>query len=287
MLRFAVVLVPMFVTSATQAQQIDLATVTNALDKDGKFVLTSANVHVLNYDFTHDGEKVEALIFRPGKDARYPGLLLIPGYSRTARDYIPQGIRFAKEGYACVAVTQRGFGKSSGKADFVGPKTLAALEAAVERFKKEPHVDAGRLGVFGYSRGAMAASLLAVRRTDLKAVVLGAGIYDFKKAYDEITLQGIRENMDAEAGTGADAVAERSSLLKMDKLACPVLILHGEQDANSPVSQAKLLDAKLTELKKEHEIKLFPDRDHNLGMPNVMNNSLDFFKRKLMAPAGK
>ena len=73
----------------------------------------------------------------------------------------------------------------------------------------------------------------------------------------------------------------------MDKLACPVLILHGEKDVNSPVSQAKLLQAKLTELKKDHEIKLFPDRDHNLGMPNVMNNSLDFFKRKMVAPAGK
>ena len=29
-------------------------------------------------------------------------------------------------------------------------------------------------------------SLLAVKLKDVKAVVLGAGIYDFKKAYDEI-----------------------------------------------------------------------------------------------------
>jgi dipeptidyl aminopeptidase/acylaminoacyl peptidase len=265
----------------SHAQGVDLQTVTDALDMDGKFVLTSADIHILTYDFDHDGEKVEAIIFRPGKDARYPGLLMIPGFSRTARDYIPQGIRFAREGFACVAVTQRGFGKSTGKADFVGPKTLAALEAALNKFKQESFVDSARLGVFGYSRGAMAASLLATQRTDLKAVVLAAGIYDFKKAYVEITLTGIRENMEAEAGLTPAAVAERSSLLRMDKLICPVLILHGEKDVNAPVSQAKQLQQRLIELKKDHEIKLFPDRDHNLGMQNLSTASIDFLKRKL------
>ena len=53
-------------------------------------------------------------------------------------------------------ITQRGFGKSTGKPDFVGPKTIAALEAGFQKFSKEPFVDATRLGVFGYSRGAIA-----------------------------------------------------------------------------------------------------------------------------------
>ena len=59
------------------------------------------------------------------------------------------------------------------------------------------------MGIYGYSRGGMAASLLAVKLDDVQAVVLGAGIYDFKEAYDEVTIKGIKgicENMENETG---------------------------------------------------------------------------------------
>src|SRR5262245_19603357 len=107
---------------ATAQQMLDLETVAAALDKDGKFIFERANVVVIKSDFVCDGDAVEAIAFRPIKDGKYPGVVLIPGYSRTARDYIPLGIRFAREGIAALAITQRGFGKSAGKPDFVGPK---------------------------------------------------------------------------------------------------------------------------------------------------------------------
>src|SRR5262249_13862437 len=160
------------------------------------------------------------------------------------------------------AVSQRGFGKSAGETDFVGPKTLAALEAGFRKFRGEPYVDGSRMGVFGYSRGAMAASLLAVRmkEAELRAAVFAAGIYDFRRAYDDIKLPGIRENMEREAGLSGDAVRARTSVTQMAALTCPVLILHGEKDENAPVSQAHLLRDRLTELKQEVELKTFPDR---------------------------
>ena len=74
------------------------------------------------------------------------------------------------------------------------------------------------MGVFGYSRGGMAASLLAVKLKDIKAAVLGAGVYDFKKAYDEMKMEGIRENMRAETGMTEQAIEERSSILQMKQL---------------------------------------------------------------------
>ena len=59
------------------------------------------------------------------------------------------------------------------------------------------------MGIYGYSRGGMAASLLAVKLDDVQAIVWGAGIYDFKEAYDEVSIKGvkgIRENMENETG---------------------------------------------------------------------------------------
>ena len=67
------------------------------------------------------------------------------------------------------------------------------MRAAYRRFqKREPYVDGSRMGIYGYSRGGMAASLLAVKLDDVQAVVLSAGIYDFKEAHDEVTIKGIK-----------------------------------------------------------------------------------------------
>jgi dipeptidyl aminopeptidase/acylaminoacyl peptidase len=89
-----------------------------------------------------------------------------------------------------------------------------------------------------------------------------------------------------ETGMTKEAVRERSSILQMERLKCPVLILHGEKDVNVPVSQALLLRDRLTQLHKESEIKLFPDREHSIG-PEVNDLTEDFFRRKLtpIAPA--
>jgi dipeptidyl aminopeptidase/acylaminoacyl peptidase len=122
-----------------------------------------------------------------------------------------------------------------------------------------------------------------VQLDDVKAVVLGAGVYDFKKQYDETGLDGIRQNMKAETGMTEEAIKHRSSILRMENLKCPVLILHGEKDINVPVSQARMLRDRLTALKKEFEIQLFPDREHGIGPENLYKYSLDFFKRKLAA----
>src|SRR5262245_66453512 len=98
---------------APAQQPLDLAKVAEALDKDGRVALDQGKVLALKYDYTVDGDAVEAIAFRPVAEGKYPAVLLIPGFARTARDYIPLGLRLAKEGFACVAVTQRGFGKSA------------------------------------------------------------------------------------------------------------------------------------------------------------------------------
>jgi dipeptidyl aminopeptidase/acylaminoacyl peptidase len=253
------------------------------MEKEGCSVLES-KIQVCKYDYSVDGKVLEAISFRPAGDGPFPGVLLIPGYPRTARNYVPLGIRLAQNGFASVAVSQPGFGKSAGPPDFVGPKTMAALTEGYRKLRRESCVDPARMGIFGYSRGAMAASLLAVELDDVKAAVFGAGIYDFQRAYDDRTLPGVRQNMKAETGMTKEAVRQRSSILRMERLKCSVLILHGENDVNVPVSQALLLRDRLTQLHKQFEIKLFPGREHSIG-PEVNDLTVDFFRRKLMANA--
>lgn len=275
----------LFASSANAQQRPDFSKLITAMDKEGCVLNESTGVTVCKRDYSIDGKNVEAISFQPQGNGKYPGLLLIPGHGTTARDWLPNGLTFARNGYAGLAVSQPGYGKSEGPGDFVGPYTLKVLTAGYRRLQRESFVDSKRMGIVGYSRGGMAASLLAVQLDDLKAVVLGAGVYDFKKAYDETGLDGIRENMKAETGMTPEAIRQRSSVLQMENLKCPVLILHGEKDVNVPVSQAYLLRDRLTALKKEFEIQIFPDRDHGIGPQNLYKYSLDFLKRKLAGAA--
>jgi len=267
--------------SEALAQQQTAEKIIQSIEKHNCTVRELSGAKVCQYDYTVDGLAVEAILFQPSGTGPFPGILMVPGYERTARNLIPLGVRLAEEVFAGLAVTQPGFGKSEGPSDFVGPKTLKVLTEGYRRLQHEGFADAKRMGVYGYSRGAMAASLLVVGDLDdAKAAVFGAGIYDFKKAYDDSTLRGVRENMKAETGMTKEAILERSSVLRMDRLKCPVLILHGEKDKNVPVSQALLLRDRLTMLHKEFEFRLFPDREHSIG-PEVTTLTVEFFQRKL------
>ena len=155
----------------------------------------ASGTRLCKYDYSFEGRAVEAISFRPVGNGPFPGLLLIPGYDRTARDLVFLGTKLADAGFAGVAVSQPGFGKSQGPSDFVGPKTIAVLTAAYRKFQKEPFVDPAKMGIYGYSRGGMAASLLAVQLDDVKAAVFSAGVYDFQKLYDDSPLIGVRLNM--------------------------------------------------------------------------------------------
>lgn len=285
--RFLLVFPLLLCGSITNAQQLSLEQVGELLEKKGCVVLGSEKVDVCKYEFSSGGLKIEAITFRPRKEGRFPSLMLIPGYQQTALSVLNLGVMFASEGFASLAITQPGWGKSQGKPDYVGPNTLRVLTEAFKKFKREPFVDSKRMGLYGHSRGGMAAALLSTRLDGLRAAILAAGIYDFKRNYEEVKLEGIKRNMELETGMTDKAIKERSAILRMEKLKCPVLILHGEKDENVPISQAIYLRDRLTQLKKEFEIKLFPDLNHGLRSPEVSTIMIDFLRRKLMGDIPK
>jgi dipeptidyl aminopeptidase/acylaminoacyl peptidase len=276
----------LLLTAITSAQQLSREKIIESLERDGCVTLEKSKVKICKYDYLSDRNMVEAISFQPLDKGPFPGLLLISGYQGTAIGYMPLAIVLAQQGFASLSVAQPGFGKSQGNPDFVGPHTIKALITGFKKFQREPYVDKNKMGIFGGSRGAIAASLMAVRLKDVKAAVFAAGIYDFKKAYDEIKIEGIRENMVAETKMTPKAIKKRSSILQMQKLNCPVLILHGEMDENAPVSQAILLRDRLIELKKDFEIQLFPNAKHDLP-GTALASSIDFFSRRLKGVPAK
>ncbi len=207
--------------------------------------------------------------------------MLVPGYQGTAKTYLSFGIIFAKQGFASMTIGTPGFGKTELKADFLGENTINAFVEGYKRFKRESFVDKNKLGIFGYSRGAIAASLMIAKLKDVKATVLGGGIYDLKKAYDEITIEGIKENIKVETGGSEKAFKERSAIFLAKKINSSVLIIHGEKDLNAPTSQAYLLRDELKRLNKDVELQIIAGQAHRIGGRDFTQLVVDFFSRKL------
>lgn len=260
---------------------IDPADVRTRLEASGRIEL--AGMLLERFGFEHEGGQVEAVVVRPGPAGRRAGIVVVPGHGRSAYDSLPQAIRLARAGFAVLVVAQPGYGGSTGPADFAGPRTIAVLTAATQRFAAAPYVDATRLGIYGYSRGALAAAALAARTDLFRASVLGGGIYDFRSAYQQIAPSPIAENMLAEAGLGDEAVRARSPIHDLEGLDGPVLIIHGEQDANAPPDQARALAARLQAIGREHRLILVPGGTHALGMAQVVTPAIGFFTRTLGA----
>jgi dipeptidyl aminopeptidase/acylaminoacyl peptidase len=247
--------------------------------------ITLRQARVCGADYSYADQNVEALMFRPATGAtNAPAVLLIPGYQRTVFDFLQLGSRLAAEGFVSMAISQPGFGRAGGAPDYVGPATMRTVADAFERLKKLPETNDERLGVYGHSRGGMAASLLAVHREDLKAAVLAAGIYDFLLAFCEAD-PGIRDNMALETGMRDRAIRNRSSIHQMENLRAAVLILHGDKDANVSVKQAYALRDRLEALGKTYQAEIIPGMDHFFGKPEITETVVTFLRKYLMPPS--
>jgi len=239
------------------------------------------NITIGSYNYIRDGFHTEALLLKQNKHERFPAILLIPGFRKSAFDFITRGITFARKGYVCLSITMPGFGRSEGNRDWVGPGTLKAIVEGYTKLRAEHFVDPNRIGVFGISRGALAASLLATGKIKVSAAVFASGLYDFRMAYDSEVDEEMKHNMQCETGVTEEAMLERSSVFTMNKLTCPVLILHGQDDKFNPIDQAYLLAQKLDELNKPYEKKFYENVGHDLGETDYMQRCIDFFNRAL------
>jgi dipeptidyl aminopeptidase/acylaminoacyl peptidase len=148
------------------------------------------------------------------------------------------------QGYVAAAVSQPGYGHSDGPPDFCGPFSQEAVVVAIDFLRKQPFVDPKKVVLYGYSRGAIVASMVATTDPKLAAVVLGAGAYNFFRWYPT-PFRGTDANIEREAGTAEEAFRARSAIYHADTRKVPVLLLHGAQDERMPVQQTEAFAERL------------------------------------------
>lgn len=238
-------------------------------------------VSYLQYSSNHLNS--EALIIRPAGKGPFPGVVFIHGHASDSWKSLWFGYQLTQFGFACLLPTQRGYGFSQGGTpDFCGPATVQAVLDGIALFREKAFVDSRRIGIWGISRGATVAGLTAsIKPRTFRALVLQSGTYDLEMYVSGRGSSEIKATIINEIGKSKYALRIRSLLPETKRLSCPILILHGEQDERVPADQARALDARLNELKKEHRTVLVPGAGHFITQSTFAAYTIPFLKAAL------
>ncbi|MFC5217192.1 CocE/NonD family hydrolase [Streptomyces coerulescens] len=217
-----------------------------------------------------DGVRVDTSYFTAAEGGRRPAVLLAHGFGGSKDDVRQQAQDLARDGYAVLTWSARGFGKSTGAVGLNDPKgEVADVSRLLDWLAKQPQVEldkAGdpRVGMAGGSYGG-AISLLAAGHDDRVDAIapaitywnladalfpngvfkkLWAGIFvnsaggceKFEKQicamYDRVAESGVP---DAQA---REMLEERSPSAVGDRIKVPTLLMQGQSDSLFPLGQA-------------------------------------------------
>lgn len=230
------------------------------------------------------GHRVEVVYVEPpDASTPHPGMLIVHGEGSDARRMLMLARVLVSRGYAVELVSLPGYGGTEGAADFAGPASVAAASAAFDALASTRGVDRTRLSVWGISRGATVALLLAAQRHDVAGVVAQSGVYDPWATWRAAAGGALGHALVAEAGGDSAAWRARAPLLAADRVKAAVFIAHGERDTDVPVAEARALAAALRAGGATVEEKYLPSGTHALGFGQVQRPALDFLARALAA----
>jgi dipeptidyl aminopeptidase/acylaminoacyl peptidase len=191
-----------------------------------------------------------------------------------------------QQGYVILTPDYRGssgFSRdwSSGVYMSVGVGDTADVASGADYLKTLPYVDPDRIGVFGLSYGGfLTLQALTADPTLWRAGVDVAGVVDWATYGSGYTYPRLGTPVQ-----NPDIYKVSAPILHMDKLARPLLILHGTNDTNvSFIDSLRLID-NLVKLGKPFESQIYPGEIHFFRRDIVLRDAWkrieDFFDREL------
>ena len=171
----------------------------------------------------------------------------------------------AQKGYIVLCVDGRGTGYRGTKYKKATYKNLGKYEiedqiAAAQWIGSQSFVDAGRIGIFGWSFGGYMASLAMTKGADVFKVGIAVAPVTTWRYYDTIYteryLQTPQENPQ-----GYD---ENSPINFADLMKGKYLLIHGTTDDNVHYQNAVDMAEALIQKNKEFEFMTYPDKNHGI-----------------------
>lgn len=222
--------------------------------------------------YASDGLRVHGYLAEPKQPGRYPCIIYNRGGNRefgalNERVMLNMLARIASWGYLVVASNYRGNGGGEGLEQFGGDDVndILNLLPLLDRHDK---ADAGRLGMYGWSRGGMM-TFLALCRTDrIKAAVVGGSPGDlFKMMASRPEMEEVFRELIPGYADDREAQLTRRSATRWPEKICkstPILLLHGTADWRVDPSSALDLAQVFITHRQPFRLILFEGGDHGL-----------------------
>ncbi|MEC1662852.1 S9 family peptidase [Bacillus halotolerans] len=227
---------------------------------------------------TEDGMTVNGWLMKPAQAAEgknYPLILNIHGgpHMMYGHTYFHEFQVLAAKGYAVVYVNPRGshgYGQefvNAVRGDYGGKDYQDVMQAVDEAIKRDPQIDAERIGVTGGSYGGFMTNWIVGQTNRFKAAVTQRSISNW------LSFHGVSDigyfftdwQLEHDMFTDTEKLWDRSPLKYAANVETPLLILHGERDDRCPIEQAEQLFIALKKMDKETVLVRFPKATHNLS----------------------
>jgi carboxymethylenebutenolidase len=199
-------------------------------------------------DYAGSEGEMPAQLYVPDSAGRHPGVLIFHTIAGPGPNVDAFARELASAGYITLApdvFALHDFGPD-GRTDH--PLILKDAEGALAYLKRHPRVDPDRIAVVGFSFGGRLAALMgALHPNEVRALVV----------YYAITSHSELRRPMLPSAAKAVPLTQRVSAFR-----APVMIHHGEVDANVPVAQARLLHRTLVEADKASVLHVYPGADH-------------------------
>ncbi len=221
---------------------------------------------------------------------RAPVLVVLHGWGGNAETMLPLAAPLHRAGYALLFFDARSHGRSDLDTFSSMPRFAEDIEHALAWLEQQPGIDRKRVGLVGHSVGAAAALLVASRRDGLAAVVSIAA-FAHPDTVMRRMLAGWRvpyipfgwyilRYVQHVIGYRFDDIAPLNTI---GRTRCPVLLVHGTEDAMVPAADARALHARcpamcsLLLVKGSHDF--YDDLERQMGdlvdfLDDVMNPSM-------------
>ena len=235
-----------------------------------------------------NGVSIAAYVRKPDGPGPFPAIVLLHGGKNSKGATLALGRStesptedFIKAGWAVYSIDYRPAEKIA-----IVPIEFEDCVEAVKAVEMLPFVDPKHIGLIGGSHGGQITSRL-VSRTDASGAVLCApaamDLIEDKKAAargEKIApiLLKMAAEMEKERGASAEEIEKdpakygySSALTEIAQVRCPILIINGRNDDNSPVSIIDLYVKKLRDAGKQVETYLPDNGPHGFyfGHPDI------------------
>lgn len=191
---------------------------------------------------------------------------------------------WAAEGWAVFLPNYRGscgWGDAYGRASYrdLGGADFRDLQAGVEAVLARGVADPRRVAITGASYGGYLTSWALAHSDRFRAGVSLFGIYSLFSDFDNSEWPAWeRDYLGAYYWEDPSLYVERSVSTHVKELRAPLLLLHGEEDENTYITNSRGLYRALREMGRETEMVVYPREEHGLREPS---HRVDAFRRSL------